>query len=156
MKLSYRQAVPGDFLKIAALDRISWGDAEEDRYIPDGEHAWRLWVEYTFVPIAVDQDDNIYGAGLAFPCLYEEHKKLLAVHKLFVNPDFRGHGIGTALFEIITNYCDQYEYSAFLSVKPENQSAQAVYSKLGFEISDEIKGYYRPYEDRLIMLRKPK
>lgn len=153
--VKYRRANAKDFLQIAALDRVAWGDAPEDRFIPDGEHAWRLWVEYAIVAVAERDAGTILGAGLAFPCLLEQHGKLLAVHKLFVEEDARGKGIGTGLFQQITDLADKDEYRAFLSVKPNNQSAIEVYAKLGFRTSEEIKGYYRSYEDRLIMVRKP-
>ncbi len=142
-------------MQIAALDRKAWGSAKEVIFIPDGEHAWRLWVEYALVYACLTDEEKVIGAGLAFPSLSEEHGKLLAVHKLFVDPEYRGKGIGTALFEKLTAFADAHEYRCFLSVKPTNESAISVYKKLGFIKDKEIKGYYRPYEDRLIMVRSP-
>ena len=51
MNFSLRRAEPRDFLEIAALDRVVW-TGEHDRFIPDGEHVWRVWCEYARVVVA--------------------------------------------------------------------------------------------------------
>ncbi|SMN10903.1 putative acetyltransferase [uncultured Candidatus Thioglobus sp.] len=89
-----RQAKNADFLQISELDRISWGDKSVNRYIPDGEHVWRLWVEYALVFCCFD-NDKIIGVSLAFPTV----RNLFAVHKIFVDKSYRNNGIGTVLFE---------------------------------------------------------
>ena len=98
-------AQPGHFLDVAALDRIAW-PVEPDTYIPDGEHAWRLWCEYATVLISVesqpDQRELVTGALLMFPTNTSE----IFLHKMkddnetfssmaVINPDFnKRQGIG--------------------------------------------------------------
>ena len=48
MKTPIEPARCGDFLNIAALDRIAWLHTGE-KYIADGEHVWRVWCEYATV-----------------------------------------------------------------------------------------------------------
>jgi phosphinothricin acetyltransferase len=51
---------PQDFLEIAVLDRRSWRKNRNSKYIPDGEHAWRLWAEHALVCCA-RKDGKIVG-----------------------------------------------------------------------------------------------
>jgi ribosomal-protein-alanine N-acetyltransferase len=67
-KILIRRAVDRDFMLVAELDLESWGDDPKDADIPDGEHAWRLWVEYAYVLIA-EYDKKIVGGILAFPTI---------------------------------------------------------------------------------------
>ncbi|KPA17586.1 N-acetyltransferase GCN5, partial [Candidatus Magnetomorum sp. HK-1] len=64
--INYSKATIKHFLDIARLDRVAWKDDPDSKYIPDGEHAWRLWVEHAYVYIATINND-IIGACLAFP-----------------------------------------------------------------------------------------
>ncbi len=145
-----RLATPGDFLEIAALDRQAWGAGELERYIPDGEHAWRLWTEHALVYCA-ESHGTITGAVLAFPCL----DGTFCVHKVFVSEKHRGAGVGSRLLERALEETDRRGVRTFLTVNPENKQAIAVYEKWGFENSQLVEGYYRPEEHRCIFIREP-
>ena len=56
-----RQAAAGDFLDVAALDRIAWLHTGE-AYIADGEHVWRVWCEYATVIVAAS-DERLADSG---------------------------------------------------------------------------------------------
>ncbi len=141
---------PQDFLEIARLDRRAWRENRNSKYIPDGEHAWRLWAEHAFVYCA-RKEGKAVGAILAFPCLSGE----FCIHKVFVAPLFRGKKIGTRLFEKLLQELDQRGVCAFLTVDPRNESALALYAKWGFTERTFVKGFYREREDRLVLKRKP-
>lgn len=149
MAYRLRAAVPGDFLGIAALDRIVW-TGEHDRFIPDGEHVWRVWCEYAHVWVAESPalPDGpwapIAGAALTFPTAGGE----LFLHKIFVHPACAGLGIGTALMQAALQAAAA---PVLLTVNPANTRAVALYRKLGFTTRAEIAGYYRPEEDRLLL-----
>jgi phosphinothricin acetyltransferase len=96
-----KKAVNSDFLQISALDRISWGKDEINQYIPDGEHAWRLWVEYALV-FCCFENEKIVGVALAFPTT----NNLFAVHKIFVDNNYRNNGYGSLLFEKLIKKMD--------------------------------------------------
>ena len=144
-------AQPGHFLDVAALDRIAWPD-EPDTYIPDGEHAWRLWCEYATVLIAVesqsDQRELVTGALLMFPTNTSE----IFLHKIMVHPDYRGKGIGTALMQ---QALQDTQDVVLLTVNPENTPAVKLYESFGFNVRTRVEGYYRPHEHRLIMEFQP-
>ncbi len=146
-------AEPRDFLKVSALDRIAW-PAEPDVFIPDGEHAWRLWCEHATVLVAkisgreVSESGNIAGALLMFPTKHGE----TFLHKIMVHPDCRGLGIGSALMRAGLS---QATTRTLLTVNPQNAAAVKLYQNFGFEIRELVPGYYRPHEDRYIMQFTP-
>jgi phosphinothricin acetyltransferase len=145
-----RKAGARDFLEIAKLDRRAWRENRNSKYIPDGEHAWRLWAEHALVYCARD-GKKIAGAILAFPCLAGE----FCIHKVFVAPGLRGQKIGTRLFEKILQDLDRRGAGSFLTVDPRNESARALYGKWGFTGRRFVKGFYRENEDRLVLKRRP-
>ena len=146
-----KKALPEDFLEIAALDRIAW-PKEPDTFIPDGEHAWRLWSEYATILIAQCSEENrqnrLAGALLMFPTNTEE----TILHKIMVHPDFRGQGIGSALMKQALQSANEV---VLLTVNPDNTPAVRLYESFGFQIRTRIEGYYRPHEHRLLMEFRP-
>lgn len=139
-----------DFLDIARLDREAWAQNRNSEYIPDGEHAWRLWAEHALVYCAWD-GNKLVGAVLAFPTMTNG---LYCVHKVFVDHTYRGKGIGSELFDAVLKACDDIGVSCFLTVDPENEGAIRLYEKWGFTERQFVKGYYRPEEDRLVLTRQ--
>jgi len=144
------RAAPSDFQDIAALDRVAWRDNRHGTYIPDGEHAWRIWCEHALTYVARDAG-RVVGAILAFPCL----DRRFCVHKAMVAADCRRRGIGSALFEILLVELDRRGAAAFLTVDPANAAGIALYEKWGFTGRTLVHGYYRPQEDRYVMTRPP-
>jgi len=153
--MNYRiePAEANEFLFIAALDRLAWPN-EPETFIPDGEHIWRVWCDYATLLAARRTTGNplpetgpIAGALVMFPTNGGE----LFLHKIMVHPDCRGEGIGTALMQAALN---QAERPVLLTVAPGNESAIALYRKLGFEVLERRDGYYRPHEDRYIMVHR--
>lgn len=151
MNYHIEPARTSDFLDVAALDRVAWG-GPNDTFIPDGEHVWRVWCEYATVLVArgsesdsTTDSDGLAGALVMFPTT--DGRNFL--HKVMVDPRSRGQGIGTELMEAALA---QAEAPVLLTVDPENQRAVRLYEKFGFEISKTVQGYYRPQEDRLLMV----
>ena len=69
------------------------------------------------------------GVPAGFFCLHKGE-----LDSLFVFPEFQGLGIGS---EVI-RYCQSSSPSLFLYVFRENTRAMALYSRMGFEITQEI------------------
>ena len=151
MEIMIRTAQPRDFLRIAELDRNAWKDNAHSEYIPDGEYAWRLWVEHALVFCAEEDQKGIVGAILAFPSVH----RIFCLHKVFVDKELRGRGIGSDLFAALLRELDKRRESAFLTVAPGNGAAIALYRKWGFEENAFVKGYYREEEDRFLFVRHP-
>ena len=148
--MEIKPAKPRDFLEIARLDREAWAQSRNSEYIPDGEHAWRLWTEHAFVFCAWDQDVLI-GAVLCFPTMTD---RLYCLHKVFVDHAHRVRGIGSDLFDAVLAECDRLGVDCFLTVDPINENAISLYEKWGFVERKFVKGYYRPEEDRFVLTRR--
>lgn len=140
-----------DFLHVGALDRLAWPD-EPDTFIPDGEHIWRVWCDHgTLLVARIDGPDvlpdshDIAGALVMFPTTAGE----TFLHKIMVHPAGRGTGIGTALMRAALRIA---KTPVLLTVDPHNSAALQLYRGLGFEARERIDGYYRPHEDRYIMV----
>ena len=143
-----RQAQPADFLAVAALDRQAWSENREATFIPDGEHAWRLWTEHAIVSV-YEPDDVVLGAALAFPTL----SGTFCLHKIFVDRSCRGEGVGTKLMNETLFQIDRLGVACFLTVDPSNEAAIRLYESFGFVDRDFVKGYYRAAEDRFVLTR---
>lgn len=138
-----------DFLDIASLDRRAWLGNRNPEFIPDGEHAWRLWVDGAHVFLARERD-VVVGAILAFPML----DGALCVHKVMVEQAYRGRGLGSRLFYRLLAEVDRRGGAAcFLTVDPANDAALRLYEKWGFTERQFFVGYYRAHEDRYVLTR---
>ena len=146
----FKRADTSHFLEISALDRVAWKNNRNSEYIPDGEHAWRIWVEHALVFVAIE-DDCVVGAILAFPCLSGEY----CLHKVFVSTPYRGKGIASLLFEELFRALDKTDIACFLTVDPFNEAALQLYSNWGFCERTFVEGYYRSNENRFVLRRPP-
>ncbi|MHC4884614.1 MAG: GNAT family N-acetyltransferase [Planctomycetota bacterium] len=143
-----QRATPSQSQAIAALDRVAWAQNRNTEFVPDGEHAWRIWCEHALTYVAV-VDETVEGAILAFPCLDGR----LFIHKVMVGEALRGQGIGGQLFAVLLEETDRLQVDTFLTVDPINDRAIQLYRKWGFEEQAREKDYYSPGEDRLILRR---
>jgi ribosomal protein S18 acetylase RimI-like enzyme len=154
MTCTIAPARPDEFLHVAALDRLAWPSVP-DTFIPDGEHIWRIWCDFAMLLVArldanaaLPETGRVAGALVMFPTQQGE----LCLHKIMVHPDCRGMGIGS---DLMRRALEIAAAPVLLTVDPVNESAVALYRKFGFEIRERIDGYYRPHEDRLIMVFTP-
>jgi ribosomal-protein-alanine N-acetyltransferase len=140
------------FLKGAELDRRAWGSGPGSEFVPDGEHAWRLWSEYSYVAVALSSDDEIAGVLLAFDTSTGEH----FAHKLFVSEDLRKAGIGHLLLTHYCAYLDKKQLSSVFSTSPSNTAMLHLSSKFDFVRDSLIPNYYGPGKDRVLRRRAAK
>jgi ribosomal protein S18 acetylase RimI-like enzyme len=151
MQWTLETADSKDFLAIAALDRIAWKHTGEP-FIADGEHVWRVWCEYATVVVArspepLPHSDHVAGALVMFPT--RDGRQFL--HKIMVHPACRGGGLGTELMRAALAQA-QATSVVLLTVDPANEAAVKLYQNFGFVVHEHVRGYYRPHEDRLVML----
>ena len=146
--MEFRRALTGDFLAIAALDREAWKQGAAAEFIPDGEHAWRIWIEHAEV-FCAEIDGGVVGAVVAFPCKNGSY----CLHKVFVDVTCRAQGIGSQLFDQLLEEIDKKKVPVFLTVSPNNEAAIALYEMGGFTERKFVKGYYRESEDRYVLTR---
>lgn len=148
--IRFERAAVSDAMAIAELDRHAWQDNRNPEFIPDGEHVWRVWVEHALV-FCARADHRVVGAVLGFPCV----SGIYCLHKIFVDRALRGAGIGNRLLALFLAEADKRRLACFLTVDPENHRALRLYKGLGFREKEFVKGYYRSYEDRLVLERQP-
>lgn len=143
-----------DFLEIAALDRVGWATNADADFVPDGEHVWRLWVEYAFVVTArqADAGRELIGFAVIFPT---DQPSLWCFHKLLLAPSRRRQGTGRALVDAVTAFLDEQQFAAFFTTDPANTAMQRLGVSTGFAAESLVRGYYRPSEDRLVFRRDP-
>jgi len=150
MEYEIRKAEHRDFLEISHLDREAWRENRHSENIPDGEHIWRLWVEYSTVFVATDSD-RIVGASIMFKadegCLY-------LLHKIFIVRELRNRKIGHLFFSKIGEFLDCARYDCLLTTDPVNERMVHLCQKFGFLEKTFVPSYYRKNEDRFVLRRK--
>ena len=104
--------------------------------------------EPRYINASGDSTDVILGVGCVWFILEEAHITLLAI-----DPDHRRQGLGTLLLLTLLEAAIKYGSSwATLEVRVSNQSAQAIYERIGFAHVGRRKGYYQDTgEDALIL-----
>lgn len=135
-------------MSVAVLDRLAWSENREATFIPDGEHAWRLWTEHAIVYV-YEPGGEVLGASLAFPTV----SGVYCLHKIFVDRACRGDGVGTLLMTETLGEIDRLGVVCFLTVDPDNEAAIRLYESFGFVDRKFVKGYYRATEDRFVLTR---
>jgi phosphinothricin acetyltransferase len=141
------------FLEIAALDRMAWKDSVDGEFVPDGEHAWRVWTEYAFVGCV----SNEYGDLLAGLVGFQTNQKgLHFLHKLFVLKSHRGLGLGSKLMDEYARFLDDELLSSIMTTSPQNNAMVKLSDDAGFTTVEEVRGYYRDSENRLLRVREPR
>ena len=64
---------------------------------------------------------------------------LATLTDLYLRPDFRGRGIGTAVFGFLEEFCRELGVNALeLQVLPHNAGAERLYTRMGFETQDRL------------------
>ena len=152
MDIIIRKAIISDFLEISELDRQAWRDNRNSDFIPDGEHVWRLWVEYSTVFVA-KYNKKIVGTVLLFKA---NNCSLYLLHKIFIDKNYRDKKIGNMFFQSIVDFLDNEKADCLLTTDPVNSRMIHLCAKYGFNNKELVKGYYRPDEDRLVIRREYK
>ncbi|MHB1664948.1 MAG: GNAT family N-acetyltransferase [bacterium] len=149
MDIIIRKANISDFLNISELDRQAWKDNRNSDFIPDGEHVWRLWVEYSTVFVA-EYNKKIVGVVLLFKA---NECSLYLFHKIFIDKNYRDKKLGNMFFKNIVNFLDCEKADCLLTTDPINSRMIHLCAKYGFNDKQLIKGYYRQDENRMVIRR---
>ncbi|ENN96427.1 protease synthase and sporulation negative regulator Pai1 [Methanocaldococcus villosus KIN24-T80] len=84
---------------------------------------------------------------IACDCNWEskiEKKKVAEIHEIFVDPDFRGRGIGTMLINKAIEYAKKRGRDVIeLWAGVENEQAKKFYKHLGFEEKEKVNDWVR-------------
>ena len=131
--------------QIAQLEKLCFSDPWSENSIASELHnPLSLWL------VAVE-DQTVLGYVGSQSVLDEADVMNVAVH-----PNFRRRHIGQALIERLTDLLRQNGVHALtLEVRVSNESAIALYEKLGFAQVGRRPNYYRnPKEDALILRKE--
>jgi len=100
----------------------------------------------------LEVDGSVEGYSIMSVAVQECH-----ILNLCIQPDSQGLGHGRALLEFILDVARKHRAdSAFLEVRPSNESAKQLYSKSGFDEVGLRRNYYPARfgrEDAIIMAR---
>ena len=131
--------------QIAQLEKVCFSDPwSENSVASELNNPLSLWL------VAVE-DQTVLGYVGSQSVLGEADVMNVAVH-----PDFRRRHIGQVLIErLIEMLREQAVHSLALEVRVSNESAIALYQKLGFVQVGRRPNYYRnPKEDALILRKE--
>ena len=73
----------------------------------------------------------------------------LYIHEIQVLPEYQGRGIGTAVVRTVIEQGASHRLPIKLSVVPANSRAQALYERLGFEVTGVESPFIRMRHDAL-------
>jgi ribosomal-protein-alanine N-acetyltransferase len=142
-----RDATYNDLPRVLDIERLSftepWSLASFRR---------ELSLSFSRLMLAVADDPAAGPAGIAgYLCRWlvagEYHILNVAVH-----PDFRCHGVGTALMAgAVAESRARKASLMILEVRRSNLAARRLYRKFGFEERRLRRNYYGPGEDALVM-----
>ncbi len=100
--------------------------------------------------ITEDQSEEYADVG------WDLNERSLVIHRLAVDPEFRGYGIATALLEEAEALAEEAGISVLrVDTNTKNAATQKLFPKLGYSFSGEIDLGHRPglrffcYEKRL-------
>ncbi|HQZ00364.1 MAG TPA: ribosomal protein S18-alanine N-acetyltransferase [Propionicimonas sp.] len=135
-----------DLDDILALERMGFDPAEQW-----SESAWaeELAAPDRYVLARLDRDARIVAVA-TFSCIED----MADLHRVIVHPDARGQGIGSSLVRAGLEWAGAVgARRMLLEVRPDNRSAVALYSSLGFVQVSVRRDYYGPGRDAMVMLR---
>ncbi|RUO70351.1 GNAT family N-acetyltransferase [Pseudidiomarina salinarum] len=108
--------------------------------------ALRQWPE-TF--LIVKSKELVAGYSLLVPV----SDSALSLMSVLVGKQYQGKGLGAKLLRESLVLARSLNYQRIeLSVSPDNESAIALYNRLGFKEAESVRDYLGPGQDRLVMV----
>ena len=139
-------ARPDDLAGIVELEKVGFDAAEQW-----SETAWadELAAHDRYVLARFDVDDTIIGVAT-----FSRVAEMSDLNRVIVHPEFRGRGIGASLVRAGLDWASAVgARRMLLEVRPDNESAVALYRRLGFQAVTTRRDYYGPGHHALVMLR---
>lgn len=135
-------------LTLEKLERQNMKKAAVDRYtLRLAANAGAIWL--------LEENGIAMGACVALGNL--GHGDVIELFSFHLSPVLRGRGLGDLFWGRVMADIDAEGFIlSRLTVKPDNQTAIAIYQKHGFVISKQARDYYGPGEHRLVMERAVK
>ena len=145
LHLSIGLAGAGDARAIAELSRRHVEQGLGWKYTP--AHVRRLMRDVTKNVVVARADDCVAGFGIMSYGDTTANLDLLAVQ-----PACRGQGVGRRLVSWLESVArDAGINTVFVQVRRGNRSAIAFYQVGGYQVIDQVRGYYHGREDAVIL-----
>ena len=144
---------------MTSLRRFRWWDVDaaralETELFPDAWSVETFWSELAHVPesrhyVVAEDDGTMVGyAGLAVVGHQAD------VQTVAVAPSAQGRGLGRLLLDALLDEARRREATeVLLEVRADNEAAQALYRRAGFERIGVRRGYYQPGGTDALVLR---
>lgn len=136
---------PAEDADLDALTRLEAACFETDRI---SRRSFRRFLGRHTAELTVAEDDSgIVGYVLT---LFRSGTALGRLYSLAVTPEARGRGLGRLLTGVAEDAALQRDCILLrLEVRPDNDSAIALYKALGYRVFDRIRDYYEDHADAL-------
>lgn len=141
----FRQAVEGDLNKILEIynDAVLNSTAVYT-YAAQSLEERKLWFQKKNkekLPILVfEENDLVLGFATFGPFRAWPAYKYTIEHSVYVDSDYRNHGVGTALMKEIIKVANERDYATMVAgIDSCNENSIRMHEKLGFEYSGTIK-----------------
>ena len=149
MDVAIRHARPSDYGRVIGVVNEWWGGRPMAPVLP------RLFFVHFEGTSFVADDETGRLAGFLCGFLSQTHPEEAYVHFAGVDPDFRGTGVGSALYE---RFFDAARGAGRLVVRcvtsPANEGSVAFHTRLGFEV-ERVEENYDGLGASRVMLRRP-
>jgi len=141
--MNIRRMTLEDIPAVVELDKLSFSlpwPERSFRFELTDNPASRSWV--------VELDGKIIGMIVAWMLVDEAHIATISTH-----PDYRRQGIAKNLLMYALRYMSKEgAVTSFLEVRENNQAAQDMYRKFGYEAVGRRKRYYKDTDEDAILM----
>jgi ribosomal protein S18 acetylase RimI-like enzyme len=148
-EITIRHAKPSDYGRVIGRVNVWWGGREMAPMLPQ---LFFLHFEGTSF-VAEDGDDDLAGFLCGF--LSQTSDDEAYIHFVGVDPQRRGEGLGSALYE---RFFDEVQAAGRSIVRcvtsPVNADSVAFHEALGFEVERVVPDYDGPGEDRVVLVKR--
>ncbi|MFJ6414400.1 GNAT family N-acetyltransferase [Terribacillus saccharophilus] len=153
-----RDLVKNDWERVRDIYKIGMdsGNATFETIVPD----WEYWNngKLSFGRLVAEIDEKITGWVALSPYSSRQVYKGVVEVGIYVDPDFQGNGIGSALLEKVLSVCEKEGvWTVQASIFPENDASLALHQKFRFRMvgrREKIAQLNGKWRDVMLMEKK--
>ena len=147
-RVAIRHARPSDYGRVIGRVNVWWGGREMAPMLPQ---LFFLHFDGTSF-VAEGEDEELAGFLCGF--LSQTNEDEAYIHFVGVDPDRRGEGVASALYERFFEEVRAQGRSVVRCVtSPRNADSVSFHEALGFEVDRVVPDYDGPGEDRVLLVR---
>ena len=146
--VTIRHAKPSDYGRVIGRINVWWGGREMAPMLPQ-----LFFLHFEGTSFVAEDGDELAGFLCGF--LSQTSDDEAYIHFVGVDPERRGSGIGTALYE---HFFDEVQAAGRSVVRcvtsPANEGSLAFHEALGFDVERVVPDYDGPGEDRAVLVKR--